>query len=66
MTVDVFVRRTAAATAARQQRAARRLALDIAARVWLLGDDVLAMLVAVVANEAARRGLDPAELFVGD
>lgn len=64
MTVDVTVGRTAAATAARQRRAARRLALELAARVQLLDDEVLAVLVAVVANEAARRCLDPAELFV--
>lgn len=64
MTVDVVVNRTAAATAARQRHAARRLALELAARVQLLDDEVLAVLVAVVANEAAARYLDPAELFV--
>jgi hypothetical protein len=67
VTSDVIVdrSRTAAATAARQRRAARRVALDLAARLDLVEDEVLATLTARLVAECMKRGVvEVEELFI--
>lgn len=66
MTIDDVVGRprTAAANEARQRRAARRRALQVTQHREHLDDEVLAVVVAVLAGEALRRGLEVPELFV--